>query len=179
MNETPRQYSKRLLGYAAGGDPLALQRAAPRKLAALIRGRSGAELAKAPKGRWSVAQILAHVADAEIAVSWRWRQILSTNKVPIQPYDQDAWASVFDYAHRDPAVSLELFRILRASNVSLLASVPRRLWRNYGVHGERGAETVSHLARLVAGHDLNHIRQIAALLEPKPRRPARSTRSAR
>ena len=164
MAETARQYGRRLARYAAGKDPLALQRAAPRKLAALLEGRSRAELTRRPAGRWSVAQIVAHLADAEIAVAWRWRQILSTNKVPIQAYDQEAWASTFDYAHRDPGQSLELFRVVRAANVALLASVPRKLWRNHGVHEERGNESITHLALLVAGHDLNHMKQIEELL---------------
>lgn len=168
MAETARQYTRRLLSYAAGKDPLGLQRAAPRKLAALLEGRKRTELARHPAGRWSVAQIVAHMADAEIAVSWRWRQILSTDKVPIQAYDQEAWASTFDYAHRDPRQSLELFRVLRENNVALLASVPRRLWRHHGVHEERGNESITHLLHLVAGHDLNHLKQIEELLKVNP-----------
>ena len=170
MRETAGQYAKRILGYAAGKDPLTMQRATPRKLAALLKGKSRTELTHRPAGRWSIAQIVAHLADAEVATSWRWRQILSTNKVPIQSYDQDAWASTFDYAHRDPKQSLELFRVLRASNVALLASVPRSLWRNHGVHEERGNESITRLMLLVAGHDLNHLKQVAELLK---RRPAR------
>jgi hypothetical protein len=146
---------------------LALQRVAPRKVAALLEGRSRAELMRRPAGRWSVAQIVAHLADAEIATSWRCRQILSRNKLPIQAYDQEAWASTFDYARRDPRQSLELFRVLRESNVALLTSVPRRLWRNHGVHEERGNESISRLVLLVAGHDLNHIKQIEELLARK------------
>jgi hypothetical protein len=168
MAETPRQYGRRLARYAAGKDPLALQRAAPRRLAALLEGRSRTELTRRPAGRWSVAQIVAHLADAEIATSWRWRQILSSNEIPIQAYDQEAWASTFDYAHRDPAKSLELFSVLRANNVALLMSVPRRLWRNHGVHQERGNESIRHLLLLVAGHDLNHMKQIEGLLKQRP-----------
>jgi hypothetical protein len=168
MAETVRQYTRRLLGYAADRDPLALQRAAPRKLAALLEGRTRSELTRRPEGRWSVAQIVAHLADAEIAVSWRWRQILTTNKVPIQAYDQEAWATTFDYGRRDPRQSLELFRVLRASNVALLASVPRRLWRHHGVHQERGNETITRLVHLVAGHDVNHMRQIEEILKRRP-----------
>ncbi len=165
MAETAQQYSRRLSSYVGGRDPLAVQRATPRKLVALLAGKSRSRLARRAARRWSVAQIVAHIADAEVAVSWRLRQILSTNKLPIQSYDQDAWASTLDYAHRDPKQSLELFRVLRASNVALLSSVPRRLWGNYGVHQERGHESVERLVLLTAGHDLNHLAQIQALLK--------------
>jgi hypothetical protein len=42
----------------------------------------------------------------------------------------------------------------------LLTSVPRRLWENYGQHSERGKETVDHVMRMMAGHDLNHLQQL-------------------
>jgi len=82
----------------------------------------------------------------------------------VQAFDQDAWATTFDYAHRDPNASLELFRVLRASNVALLKSMPEKLWDNYGMHEERGKETIAQIARLAAGHDLNHLRQIETAL---------------
>lgn len=168
MTETADEYARRLLGYVARKDPLDVMKATPRRLSAVLGGVSKARLARRPApGRWSAAQIVAHLADAEVATSWRWRQILSTNKVPIEAYDQDAWASTFDYAHRDPRESLELFRVLRASNVALLESVPRRLWSNYGVHRERGKESAARLIRLVAGHDVNHLTQIERILEGK------------
>ena len=117
--------------------------------------------------KWSVAEIVAHLADAELASSWRIRQILSKNAVPIQAYDQDVWAKTFDYAHRDPRQSLANFRTLREANVALLKSVPRKLWDNYGVHEERGNESISHIVRMVAGHDLNHLQQVQRILKGK------------
>lgn len=110
---------------------------------------------------------MAHLADAELAISWRIRQILSKNAVPIQAYDQDVWAKTFGYAHRDPRQSLANFRALREANVALLKSVPRKLWDNYGVHEERGNESISHVVRMVAGHDLNHLQQIQRILKGK------------
>jgi hypothetical protein len=102
-----------------------------------------------------------------LAISWRIRQILSTNAVPIQAYDQDLWAKTFDYAHRDPRQSLAGFHSLREANVALLKSVPRKLWENYGVHAERGNESISHVVRMVAGHDLNHLQQVQRILKGK------------
>ncbi len=165
MQETAQQYTQRLLSYGEGKDPLELQQAAPGKLATLLQGKSREELTRRPApDKWSVAEIAAHLADAEIAISWRLRQILSTNEVAIQAYDQDSWASTFDYAHRDPQQSLELFRALRNSNVALLKSVPAKLWDNYGMHQERGKETIAHVVRMVAGHDVNHLEQIARIV---------------
>jgi hypothetical protein len=166
MPETVQEYIKRLLSYGEGKDPLRLQQAMPGKVAALIRGKTGKQLSRRPApDKWSIAEILAHLADAEVAIAWRIRQILANNAISIQAYDQDLWARTFDYAHRDPRVSLEGFRALREANLALLKAVPRKLWDNYGVHQERGNESVSHVVRMVAGHDLNHLQQIARILK--------------
>lgn len=168
MQETVQEYTQRLLSYGEGSDPLRLQQAAPKKLALLLKGKTGKQLMRRPApDKWSVAEILAHLADAELANSWRIRQVLSNNAIPIQAYDQDLWAKTFDYAHRDPRQSLANFRALREANVALLKSVPRKLWDNYGVHQERGHESISHVVRMIAGHDLNHLQQIQRILKAK------------
>ena len=167
MTETPQQYTQRILSYSEGGDAMQLLESAPRKLSSLLEGKSKDEISRRPApDKWSPVEIAAHLSDTEIAVSWRVRQILGTSGIAVQAFDQDAWANTFDYAHRDPNASIELFRVLRAANVALLKLVPKKLWDNYGVHQERGNESITHMTRLMAGHDLNHLRQIQAALEP-------------
>jgi uncharacterized damage-inducible protein DinB len=165
MQETAQQYTERLLSYSEGDDALKLQAEAPVRLASLLKGRSSDELMRAPApAKWSVAQIVAHMADAEIAISFRLRQILSTNAIPLQAYDQNAWADALDYAHRDAQQSLAQYRALREANVALLKSVPRKLWDNYGEHAERGRESITHMVKMTAGHDINHLHQIEAIV---------------
>lgn len=171
MQESPQQYTQRLLSYSEAKDALELQRTAPKKLAVLLRGKSKKQLMRRPApGKWSVAEIVAHLADSEVAIAWRLRQILSSNAVLVQAYDQDLWASTFDYTHRDPKQSLESFRVLRNSNLALLKVVSRKLWENYGIHQERGNESVAHMVRMVAGHDLNHLRQIERIVKDLSRK---------
>jgi len=166
MQETVQEYTQRLLSYADGKDPLRLQQTAPVKLAALLKGKTGKQLTQRPApDKWSVAEILAHLADAELAISWRLRQVLANNAIPIQAYDQDLWARTFNYARRDPRQSLANFRSLREANIALLKSVPRKLWENYGVHAERGNESINHVVKMVAGHDLNHLQQLQKILQ--------------
>jgi DinB superfamily len=168
MPETVQEYTSRLLSYADGKDPLRLQQAAPKKLAQLLKGKTKTRLMRKPgPDKWSIAEIVAHLADAEIAIAWRLRQVLSNNAIPIQAYDQDAWAKTLNYARRDPRQSLAHYTSLREANLVLLKSVPRKLWENYGIHQERGNESASHVVRLVAGHDINHLRQVEAILKGK------------
>src|SRR6476469_9010325 len=166
MQETVQQYTQRLLSYGEGKDPLRSQQAAPIKLAALLKGKTAKQLKQRPApDKWSVGEIVAHLADAELAISWRLRQVLTNNAIPIQAYDQDLWAKTFNYARRDPLQSLVNFRTLREANIALLKSVPRKLWENYGVHAERGNESVNHVVKMVAGHDLNHLQQVQKILQ--------------
>jgi hypothetical protein len=164
MPETAQQYIQRILGHVEGHDAVKVQRATAPKLRKLTQGLSLKELKWSPApGKWSIAEIVAHLADVEVVASWRMRAILGSNGTPIQPFDQDAWASVFEYGKRDVKQSLEVFRVLRENNLALLKALPRERWDNYGMHAERGKETVAHLARMFAGHDTNHTLQVESI----------------
>jgi uncharacterized damage-inducible protein DinB len=161
MQETPQQYIQRILGFVDGKDPLRVQRETPKKLQTLIKPLSKKQLTQRPEpDKWSIAEVLAHLADAELVGGWRMRLILGNNGVSVQPFDQDVWAETFAYAKHDPAASLETFRVLRENNLALLKALPKNLWENYGMHQERGKETIAHIVRMFAGHDLNHLAQM-------------------
>ena len=166
MQETAQQYIQRILGYVEGQDAIKVQRATVGKLKKLIRGLSAKQLKwKHDPVKWSIAEIVAHLADTEIAASWRMRSVIGENGVTTQPFDQDAWASVFQYGKRDVRRSLETFRVLRENNLTMLKEIPRETWDNYGMHLERGKETVAHMTRMFAGHDTNHILQIERIVK--------------
>jgi len=169
VKETPQEYVQRILGYLGGQDPLTIQRRTPKELERLITGASPSRLEQRPApGKWSVAEILAHLADTEIVASWRIRSILGSPGTPLQAFDQDAWVSAGHYDRRDPRKSLELFRVLREVNLALFETLTPEQWRHHGMHAERGMETVEHMVRLFAGHDLNHTQQIARILASNP-----------
>jgi len=164
MKETTQQYVRRILAYGKGRNPLAVQRATPARLAKLLRGLSRAQLRRRPApGKWSIGEIVAHLADTELVGGYRIRMILSRNRTPIQAFDQDVWAREGNYRRVDPRKALERFRVLREANLALLRSVPPRRLANYGIHAERGKESITRIMRLYAGHDLNHLRQIEAV----------------
>ena len=107
MQETVQEYTQRLLSYGEGKDALRLQQAAPKKLASLLKGKTRKQLSRRPApDKWSVAEIVAHLADAELAIAWRLRQVLSNNAIPIQAYDQELWARTFDLRpSRSPGIA--------------------------------------------------------------------------
>lgn len=171
MSETPQQYTQRILGNVEGKEPLHVQLETPRKLQKLIKPLNKKELTRRPQpGKWSIAEILAHLADAELVGGWRMRLILGSNGVTIQAFDQDAWAKTLGYERQDPKASLETFRALREANLAMLKGLPKNLWENYGIHQERGKETITHTVRMFAGHDLNHLAQIEGIAKQRGRK---------
>ena len=164
MRETAQQYIQRILGNVEGEDAIKVQKATAGKLKKLVHGLTPKQLKWKPEpGKWSIAEILAHLADAEIVASWRMRSIIGASGTAVQPFDQDAWASVFQYGKRDAKQSLEVFRVLRENNLAMLKALPSESWDRFGMHAERGKETIAHLTRMFAGHDTNHVRQIEGI----------------
>ena len=168
MKETPQQYTQRVTGYVEGKQPMAVQAATAKKLERLIKGVSPAKLKKrrAPE-KWSVSEILAHLADTEIVGGFRIRLILGAPGTPIMGFDQDAWVISGHYDKRDPRESVEQFRAVRKANLALLKSLTAEQWKHFGMHSERGQESVEHIVKMFAGHDLNHLKQIEAILSAK------------
>lgn len=172
MSETARQYVQRLIGYLEGRDPVRVQSSTARRLASLIHGVPRARLTRRPAPKkWSVAEILAHLADDEIVGGFRMRLIVAAPGTPIQGFDQDRWAETGRYAKLDPKKSLDLFRAVREANIAFYKSLTPAQRKRHGVHSERGTESVEFYFQLIAGHDLNHLRQIESILSS--RRPAR------
>ena len=167
MRETPQEYTQRILGNLNGKDPLKTQASTAKKLEKLVKRATAATLRKRPApGKWSVGEILAHLADTEIVVGWRIRSILAAPGTPIQPFDQDAWAAAGNYAKRDPRKSIDQFRAVREANLALYKSLTPEQWKHYGMHAERGEESLERILSMMAGHDLNHLTQIERILAP-------------
>jgi DinB family protein len=168
MKETVQQYVQRINGYIEGQQPLKVLAATPKKLERLVARASSGKLRKRPApAKWSVTEILAHLADVEIVVGWRVRSILGAPGTPIQAFDQDSWVEAGHYAKRNPRECVAQIRAARAANLTLYKSLSPEQWKHHGMHSERGKETVEQIVRMIAGHDLNHLQQIVSILTAK------------
>jgi hypothetical protein len=136
-------------------------RRGPELVAMAITGAAGAELDFVPApGKWSVRQILCHLADGEIVAAARFRTILAEDNPLIVAYDQDAWAANLDYTHRKVAHALETFRHMRATTYDLLRAAPEAAFERKGKHSERGPINLMDLLRTYVGHAEKHSDQI-------------------
>ena len=159
------QYATAVLDLVGGREPISVLRETPAAAARAIEGLLPAQLKKpeAP-GKWSIAQVLQHLADSDLVWGWRMRLILAQDRPVLTGYDQDLWADRLHYAEADPAQALETLRVLRRGNLALIDRATPDDLKRVGVHSERGEESAGYLIGLYAGHDLLHLRQLDRII---------------
>ena len=159
--ELRAQYAPAVLGLIGDRNPMDVLRDTPGALARSVATLTPEKLMTPESdGKWSIAQVLRHLADTDVVWGWRMRLILAQDRPTITGFDQDLWAERLDYAHADPSESLETFAVLRRDNLRLLERATPDDLQRVGVHAERGEESAGYLVRLYAGHDLMHLAQI-------------------
>ena len=136
-------------------------RRGPELLAVVLTGVFGEEedFVREP-GKWSIRQIIAHLADSELVAAYRLRKVLAEDNPPLNVFDQNAWAANLDYARRKPKQSLETFRRLRAENHDLLKDVAESSFARTGNHSKNGPMTLRQLVETFAHHAESHARQL-------------------
>jgi hypothetical protein len=118
---------------------------------------------KEQSDKWSIVEVVRHLADSEVVWAWRMRLILAQDRPPITGYDQDLWAERLRYRESDAQEALEEFTVLRRGNLGVLGKATPADLARVGVHVERGEESLDRLHRMYAGHDLLHLNQIARI----------------
>jgi len=114
-------------------------------------------------GKWSAAEIVAHLADCEIVFAFRLRQTLAEDNPTIQPFDQDKWAAT--YPGVSAGLALGTFSSIRRWNLKLIEGAQPHEAERTMTHPERGTMTFRTVVETMAGHDLNHLRQLRKIAE--------------
>jgi len=133
-----------------------------------------AEIAAKPEapGKWSIQEVIQHLADSELVGGFRLRMVLAQDRPRLTGYDQDLWATRLDYRNIDIREALEQFVALRRVNARLWQHLTPGDLARVGLHDERGEESLEHMRRLYAAHDLLHLQQLkrirVALLPATP-----------
>ncbi len=136
-------------------DPVEVIAQTPGRLAQKIEGLSAAEIEARPApGKWSVREIVAHLADCEIAFGFRMRQSYGGESL-VQPFDQDTWARAYEAYTAEQA--LATFMALRAWNVAFVGGLTEADKKLPAVHPERAEMVLWTIVETMAGHDLHHL----------------------
>lgn len=145
--------------YLGGQDPIPVITLTSELLHSLIDPLTAAHVDSAPApGKWSIREIVAHLADCELVFAFRLRQTLAEDHPVIQPFDQTKWGE--RYAAYDIASGLALFTSVRNWNLKLLTTVTEADRHRPTTHPERGTMTLWTIVETMAGHDINHLQQV-------------------
>lgn len=156
-----KEYTAAILGLLGDRPPLEVLTSTEAGIRRAISGMTPQQLTKAEAdGKWSVAQVVQHLADSDLVWGWRVRLVLSHDRPAITGYDQDEWADRLRYDLADVDQAIDLFRAVRASNLRLLSRATPADLERVGIHSERGEESIAHMMKMYAGHDVLHLRQI-------------------
>ena len=146
-----------------GQDPIPVLMVTAETLFALTRPLSLAQADQAPApGKWSIREIVAHLADCEIAFSFRLRQTLAEDHPILQPFDQEKWAQ--RYGPYDLQSGLRMFDASRNWNAKLLTTITEEDRRRHVTHPERGTMSFWTIVETMAGHDIHHLEQIKRIV---------------
>ena len=145
-------------------DPFFAMAEAPVRLRRLVKGLTEAQLSKAPApGKWSIKQIVAHLADGEVVLGSRYRFAAAHDRPPIAGYDQDLFVEKLGVENATTEELLADFELARAVNLGLLQRLPEGAFQRVGIHAERGEESIGTMVRMYAGHDRVHLDQVETI----------------
>lgn len=154
-------YVAGVLEALGGRDPLEVLRETPSKLRAIVsKLPASAITTREAPGKWSIAEVIQHLADSELVGANRFRMVMAHDNPPLLAYDQDLWSERLRYSESNVNDALEEFAVIRRSNVRLFERATDDDLARVGIHSERGEESLQHLMKLYAGHDIVHLRQI-------------------
>jgi hypothetical protein len=162
--EQARAYTAALLELLGPRNPAGVLTETPAALRQALVGLSESQMMKPEaSGKWSVRQVMQHLADSDLVFGYRLRMVVAHDRPALTGYDQDLWAERLRYDESNVHLALGDFEVLRRSNLRLIARLSDDDRKRVGVHAERGEESVGHMIRMYAGHDLLHLNQLGRI----------------
>jgi hypothetical protein len=105
--------------------------------------------------KWSVKEVLGHVADTERIFAYRAMRIARGDQTPLAGFEQDDYVRAARFGDRKLADIVEEYEDVRQASLALFRSLDKEAWMRRGV-ASNNSVTVLALAYLIAGHELHH-----------------------
>lgn len=163
--DEPKAYQDLLVGLVGADDPAAVQGSTPIQVRQLVAEAGDLLISRPSDGEWSALECIAHVVDAEVVASGRYRWILAHDEPELIGYDQDRWVDRLHQPMEAMDELLDLFEALRRANLALWERTPVAARDRVGIHRERGPESYGLTFTLIAGHDRFHLAQARRALD--------------
>lgn len=165
-NIAAQAYREKMFKLLGNQDPMKVLAGTASALGEIVRHHSAAVLRTRPfDGKWTPNEIIGHLTDSEWVYGYRLRLIVSEELPTILGTQQDRWVAAQRHNEREPSELVETFRALRELNLEAWKRVPAAEMERAGQHNERGVESLDVMLRMLAGHDLSHLNQIAQYID--------------
>jgi len=115
---------------------------------------------KPAKDKWSVHEIIIHLADVEVHAHCRIRSILANKNKSLINNDEMDWSIILDYSSTNLEDAGNLIKLLRKINYELLIKLKTEHFKLKGIHSIRGDISLENLIEMYAQHTLNHLNQM-------------------
>ncbi len=152
---------------------LAAAEKSPKEVAAATLGLPDAALRFKPTPEtWCILEILSHLADIEMVLGFRIRQILAEQKPVIAPVDEKAWATELNYTQNSAPETIALFGLLRHANLQILRRIKLTDLNKSAYHPELKKDlALWEIVERLDVHSANHLQQIERLKKEAARKP--------
>jgi uncharacterized damage-inducible protein DinB len=136
--------------------------AGPRELRAAVAGLGREQLVSRPvPGKWSVLEVVCHLADTDANIAHRIKRILSEDRPAFDRVHPDLLHAALAYHERDVEEELTLFDVGRRQIARILAASPAEAWERTGVVGDRGDRSVAQMVNGAVQHVAHHLAFVA------------------
>jgi hypothetical protein len=162
----PEGYQEKMFNLVGDQSPVEILAQTASTLGDIVGRHSATLLRRRPfEGEWTPNEVIGHLTDSEWVYGYRLRLILCEDAPAILGTSQDLWVAALRHNEREPSELVEIFRTLRHLNLAVWRRTPLEDLQRIGQHNERGSESLGMMLRLLAGHDLSHLAQIARYIE--------------
>lgn len=114
-------------------------------------------------GGWTVRQVVHHIPDSHLNSYLRFKLTVTEEEPTIKPYDEAAWAELFDARTADVEISLTLLEALHRRWTVFLRSLTTEQFARTFHHPELGRVTLDGSVQLYAWHGQHHLAHITRL----------------
>jgi uncharacterized damage-inducible protein DinB len=148
--------------YANGGERLSMA----------IRGLTGEDLLTPPApdappkvGKWSIQQVVLHVADSELVIADRIKRVISEDNPTLLAFDENRWAGALHYESQSGEAAVQIVELMRRQLGAVLRQLPEAAFSRFGTHSQAGKKTLADLVDFATGHLEHHLKFIHAKRE--------------
>ena len=123
----------------------------------LLRGLSETQaMYRYERGKWSIKEVVGHLADVERIMAYRALRIARGDATPLPSFDENAYVPVANFDDRSLADLVGELRTARAATLALLRTFDSEAWRRRGTASGKPV-SVRALGFMIPGHERHHV----------------------